>query len=53
MICQEASTKEIASRLFLSVRTIEGYKERIQEKIKAKNTAGIVIYAIKEGIYKI
>lgn len=53
MICQEASTREIASRLFLSVRTIEGYKERIQERIKAKNTAGIVIYAIKEGIYKI
>ena len=53
MICQEASNKEIASRLFLSTRTIEGYRERIQERIKAKNTAGIVIYAIKNGIYKL
>jgi len=53
LICQEASNKEIASKLFLSVRTIEGYREKIQERIKAKNTAGIVIYAIKTGIYKI
>lgn len=53
MICQEASNKEIASKLFLSIRTIEGYREKIQEKIKAKNAAGIVIYAIKTGIYKI
>lgn len=53
MICQEASNKEIALKLFLSIRTIEGYREKIQEKIKAKNAAGIVIYAIKTGIYKI
>lgn len=53
LICQEASNKEIASRLFLSVRTIEGYREKIQDRIKAKNTAGIVIYAIKNGIYKL
>lgn len=53
MICQEASNKEIASKLFLSVRTIEGHREKIQEKIRAKNAAGIVIYAIKTGIYKL
>ena len=53
LICQEASNKEIANKLFLSVRTIEGYREKIQERIKAKNSAGIVIYAIKTGIYKI
>lgn len=53
LICQEASNKEIAARLFLSVRTIEGYREKIQDRIKAKNTAGIVIYAIKNGIYKL
>lgn len=53
LICQEASNKEIASKLFLSIRTIEGYREKIQEKMRAKTTAGIVIYAIKTGIYKI
>jgi len=53
LICQEASNKDIAASLFLSIRTIEGYREKIQEKIKAKNGAGIVVYAIKTGIYKI
>jgi DNA-binding CsgD family transcriptional regulator len=39
--------------LKLSVRTIEGYREKIQEKISAKNTAGIVVYAIKNSIYQV
>jgi DNA-binding NarL/FixJ family response regulator len=51
-ICQEMSNREIAIQLKLSVRTIEGYRERIQEKIDARNTAGIVVYAIKNRIYK-
>ncbi|HEU4472197.1 MAG TPA: response regulator transcription factor [Flavisolibacter sp.] len=50
-ICQEMSNKEIAYHLNLSIRTIEGYRDRIQEKIGAKNTAGIVVYAIKNNIY--
>lgn len=53
MICQEMSNKEIAQQLFLSVRTVEGYRERIQEKINARNAAGIVIYAIKNKIYEV
>ena len=53
LICQEFSNKEIATTLHQSPRTIEGYREKILEKTKAKNTAGIVIYAIKNGIYKI
>lgn len=52
MICEEHSNKEIASELNLSVRTIEGYREKIQEKINARNTAGIVVYAIKNRIYE-
>lgn len=52
-ICQEFSNKEIASALKLSVRTIEGYREKIQEKIHARNTAGIVVYAIKNKIYQV
>ena len=52
-ICQELSNREIALQLNLSVRTIEGYRERIQEKISARNAAGIVVYAIKNRIYQI
>jgi len=52
MICEELSTKEIASKLNLSSRTIDGYRERILEKMNVKNSAGIAVYAIKHGLYK-
>lgn len=52
MICAEYGNKEIADNLGLSKRTVEGYREKILEKTNAKNTAGIVIYAIKNKIYE-
>ena len=52
LVCQEFSNKEIAFQLNLSVRTIESYREKIQKKINAQNTAGIVVYAIKNKIYE-
>jgi DNA-binding NarL/FixJ family response regulator len=52
-ICEEMSNKQIAGELNLSIRTIEGYRDRIQEKIGAKNAAGIVVYAIKNNIYQL
>lgn len=52
MICDGMANKQIAGKLKLSNRTIEGHRERIQEKMKTKNTAGIVVYAIRAGIYK-
>ena len=53
MICQGLTNKEMALKMFLSPRTIENYRENILEKIGENNTAAIVIYAIKHGIYKI
>ena len=52
-ICRERSNKEMSDALYLSVRTIEGHRNRIYEKMKVRNTAGIVIYAIRHGIYKL
>lgn len=52
-ICMQMSNKEIAAQLNLSIRTIEGYRDRIQEKIGARNAAGIVVYAIKNNIYQV
>lgn len=51
LICDEYSTREIGDKLFHSTRTVEGYRSRILEKMNAKNTAGIVIFAIRHGIY--
>jgi DNA-binding NarL/FixJ family response regulator len=53
LLCQQYSNKEIASELNISIRTVEGHRDRIEEKINARNAAGIVVYAIKNGIYKI
>lgn len=53
LICEEYSAKEIGDKLFHSTRTVEGYRSKILDKMNVKNTAGIVIYAIKHGIYKV
>jgi DNA-binding NarL/FixJ family response regulator len=52
LICEQYSNKEIADQLNLSKRTVEGYREKIAEKMEVKNTAGIVVYAIKNKIYR-
>lgn len=51
LICQEKTNQEIADILFLSPRTVESHRQRILDKIGAKNTVGIVIYAIVNEIY--
>ena len=51
LICEQYSNKEIAQKLDLSKRTVEGYREKILEKMEVKNTAGIVVYAMKHRIY--
>ncbi len=51
LICQELSTKEISDKLFRSERTIEGHRQNLMDKIGAKNVAGLVVYAIKKGIF--
>lgn len=50
-ICQELTNKEIADQLNLSMRTVEGYRLRILERIGVKNTVGLVIFAMKHKIY--
>jgi DNA-binding NarL/FixJ family response regulator len=52
-IVMELTNKEIADKLFLSVRTIEGHRLKIMEKMDVKNTVGIVIYALRNGLVKL
>lgn len=53
LICQEFTNNEIGEKLFISPRTVESHRQRILEKIGAKNTVGIVIYAIVNNIYSL
>ena len=52
LICKECTAKEIADKLILSKRTVENTKLRIQEKMHAKNSAGIVGYAYRFNLIK-
>ena len=51
LICEQSTTKVLGEKLFMSPRTVEGYRLKILEKLEAKNTVGIVIAAIKYGLY--
>ncbi len=53
LVCQEYSNQEIADKIFLSVRTVEGYRARLFEKTGSKNLVGLVIFAIKNGIISV
>jgi DNA-binding NarL/FixJ family response regulator len=53
LICEQLTNQEIADRLFLSPRTIEDYRARLLQKTDARNTAGLVIFAIREGVWEV
>ena len=50
LICQEFTAAEIATKIFLSQRTVEGIRSSLLEKIGVKNTAGLVLYAVRNGL---
>lgn len=52
LICQECTNKEVGEKLYLSVRTIEGYRLKILEKMGVKNSVGLVVYAIQHGLFQ-
>lgn len=53
LICEEKTSKEIGDELHLSMRTVEEYRQRIKDKMDVKGTTGIVIYAIKNDLFKV
>lgn len=51
--CTELTYKEIADKMFVSPRTIDGYRDALFEKLQLKTRVGLVMYAIKNGIVNI
>ena len=52
-ICQGLSTQEIADKLFISKRTVDKHRANILEKSGCKNSASLVVYAIKNGFIEL
>lgn len=50
-ICQGLTNTEIAGKLFISPRTVEGHRNNMLLKTGAKNTAGLVVYAMTKAYY--
>jgi len=50
LICQQLSTNEIAEKLFISSRTVEGHRTNLMIKTESKNIAGLVVYAIQNKL---
>jgi DNA-binding NarL/FixJ family response regulator len=53
LACTELTYKEIADLLFVSVRTAEGYRDTLCEKLNLKTRVGLAMYAIKNGLVNI
>jgi DNA-binding NarL/FixJ family response regulator len=50
LVCSEKTHKEIASEMFVSPRTVDGYRDNLFEKLGVTSRVGLVLYAIKNGI---
>lgn len=50
MIAQEMTTQEIADKLFLSTHTIVNHRNNLLQKFSVKNTAGLMLKAMEEGL---
>jgi DNA-binding NarL/FixJ family response regulator len=50
LIVQQHTTKEIATKLFITSKTVEAHKSNLFSKTGVKNTVGLVMYAIQNGL---
>jgi len=50
LICLQYTAQQIGEKIFLSKRTVEGHRTRILEKMNVKNTAGVVVFALKNNL---
>ena len=53
LACSELTYKQIANEMYLSERTVEGYREAMFTKLRVTSRVGLVLAAIKRGIFEI
>jgi two-component system invasion response regulator UvrY len=50
LACSELTYKEVAERMFLSAKTVDGYRASLFEKLNVKSRVGLVLYAIRNHL---
>jgi two-component system invasion response regulator UvrY len=50
LVCSEYTYKEIAEKMFVGSRTVDGYRDALFEKLEVKSRVGLVMFAIKNGV---
>ncbi|MEL6251923.1 MAG: response regulator transcription factor [Bacteroidota bacterium] len=53
LICEQYTAGEIAEKLFISPRTVEGHRNNLLQKFNCRNTAGLVVYAVQNKLVHI
>jgi len=51
--CTELTYNEIAGLMFLSPKTIDGYRNSLFEKLQVKSRVGLALYAVKHGYFQL
>ncbi|MEP6674487.1 MAG: response regulator transcription factor [Ferruginibacter sp.] len=53
LACSEMTYNEIAAKMFLSPKTIDGYRNALFEKLNVKSRVGLALYAVKHELVKL
>jgi two-component system invasion response regulator UvrY len=53
LVCSEMTYNDIAERMSLSPKTIDGYRNALFEKLNIKSRVGLALYAVKHGLVQL
>lgn len=53
LVCSELTYKEIAEKMNVSPRTVDGYRDTLFEKLNVKTRVGLAMYAMRNGIVQV
>ncbi|RTL58519.1 MAG: response regulator transcription factor [Sphingobacteriales bacterium] len=53
LVCTELTYKEIAEKMNVSPRTVDGYRDTLFEKLNVKTRVGLAMYAIRNNIVQV
>ena len=53
LICEQFTASEIAGKLFISQRTVDGHRNNLLQKLNCRNTAGLVVHAIQNNLVNV